>query len=270
MIATTPRTANSVEETTFEAQNVTAYYAGRPACRNISLDFPSNSVTALIGPSGCGKSTFLRCLNRLHEEIPDATVDGVVSLNGMNIYDRKFEPIVARRTIGMILQKPSPFPTMTIWENAIAGLRFSGRSTSQKDQREVAERVLREANLWEEVKDVLDRPGVSLSGGQQQRLCVARAIAVRPRILLMDEPASALDPISTARLEDLIVELAKEMTIIIVTHNLQQAARISKCTAFMLSGEESVGELIEVGTTDQIFTRPNEKRTEDYITGRFG
>jgi len=270
MIATPPQSADGAEQTDFKAENVTAYYAGRPACRDITLTFPPNSVTALIGPSGCGKSTFLRCLNRLHEEIPNATVDGVVSLNGTNIYDKGFEPIVARRNIGMILQKPSPFPTMAIWENAVAGLRFSGRSVGHKEQREVAERVLREANLWEEVKDVLDRPGVSLSGGQQQRLCVARAIAVRPRILLMDEPASALDPISTSRLEDLVVELSKEMTIIIVTHNLQQAARVAKNTAFMLSGEERVGELIEVGTTDQIFTRPNDKRTEDYITGRFG
>jgi phosphate transport system ATP-binding protein len=262
--------ARDLELAEFKAERVTAFYAGHPACRDVTVAFPSNSVTALIGPSGCGKSTFLRCLNRLHEEIPNATVEGSVTLDGTNIYAKGFAPIIVRRAIGMVLQKPSPFPTMSIWENAIAGLRLSGRLRNRKHQRELAEQVLREANLWEEVKDVLERPGVSLSGGQQQRLCVARAIAVRPRILLLDEPASALDPISTAKLEELVVTLARGMTIIIVTHNLQQAARISNYTAFMLAGETRVGELIEAGPTDRVFARPQKRQTEDYITGRFG
>jgi phosphate transport system ATP-binding protein len=257
-------------ETALTAVNLSAYYAGSPAFRDVTLDFPPRAITAIIGPSGCGKSTFLRCLNRLHEEIPEASVEGIVAFNGMNIYAKGYEPIVARRNIGMVLQKPCPFPTMSIWENAIAGLRFGGSAAARRTQREVAEQVLRAANLWDEVKDVLDRSGVSLSGGQQQRLCVARAIAVRPQVLLLDEPASALDPHSTAKLEELIVELAKEMTIVIVTHNLQQAARISNYVAFMLSDEDRVGALVEAGPTADLFTRPVKKQTEDYVAGRFG
>jgi phosphate transport system ATP-binding protein len=262
--------AAATDRSNFIARGVTAYYAGRPACENVSISFAPRAVTALIGPSGCGKSTFLRCLNRLHEEIPDATVEGAVVLNGANIYADGFQSVLVRRSVGMVLQKPCPFPTMSIWENAIAGLRYSGRTTDRHKLREIAERVLVEANLWDEVKDVLDRPGVSLSGGQQQRLCVARAIAVRPQVLLLDEPASALDPLSTVKLEELIVKLAKEMTIVIVTHNLQQAVRISQFAAFMLSGEDRVGRMIEFGPAGQLFTHPRRQETADYVSGRFG
>jgi len=221
-------------------------------------------VTALIGPSGCGKSTFVRCLNRLHEETPGARAEGKVLLQGKNIYGFKVDPVSIRRKIGMVFQKPNPFPSLTIFENVVAGLKLAG-IRRKSILLEVAERSLRQAALWDEVKDKLSHLGTSLSGGQQQRLCIARALAVEPPILLMDEPTSALDPISTAKIEELVLDLKKSMMIIMVTHNMQQAARISDKTAFFL-----LGELIEFGETSSVFTVPKERRTEQYITGKFG
>jgi phosphate transport system ATP-binding protein len=241
-----------------------AWFGGTQALKNVSLNFKPNTVTALIGPSGCGKSTFVRCLNRLHEEVPGARASGEVVLEGMDIYGTGVDPVMIRRKIGMVFQKPNPFPALSVFDNVAAGLKLAGirRRTVLK---EVVERSLIHAALWEEVKDKLTAPGTSLSGGQQQRLCIARALAVQPPVLLMDEPTSALDPISTAKIEELIMELKNETTIIIVTHNLQQAARISDKTAFFL-----LGEMVECGETSVIFTVPKEKRTERYITGKFG
>jgi phosphate transport system ATP-binding protein len=235
------------------------------ALRNIDLKVGANLVTAIIGPSGCGKSTLVRCLNRMHEEVPGATAAGEVLLDGEDTYAPGLDPAQVRRRIGMVFQKPTPFPTMTIAENVAAGLRLNNAGLSRAERDEVVERSLRQAALWEEVKDRLNAPGVSLSGGQQQRLCVARALAVEPEVLLMDEPCSALDPISTAHIEELLFELKESYTIVIVTHNMQQAARTSDFTAFMY-----IGELIEFGDTKQIFTNPSRPETEDYITGRFG
>jgi phosphate transport system ATP-binding protein len=228
------------------------------------------SVTAFIGPSGCGKSTLLRTLNRMHEVTPGARVDGKVLLDGEDIYGSSVDPVNVRRTIGMVFQRPNPFPTMSIYDNVVAGLKLAGRQPKKKLD-EVVEKSLRGANLWNEVKDRLNKPGAGLSGGQQQRLCIARAIAVEPQVLLMDEPCSALDPISTLAIEDLIQELKSKYTIVIVTHNMQQAARVSEQTAFFnLSGVGKPGKLIEMDETQKIFTNPADKRTEDYITGRFG
>jgi phosphate transport system ATP-binding protein len=227
-------------------------------------------VTAFIGPSGCGKSTVLRSLNRMHEVIPGAYVEGEILLDGENIYDRRIDPVAVRNTIGMVFQKANPFPTMSIEENVVAGLKLSGVK-NRKKLAEVAEKSLRGANLWEEVKDRLDKPGGGLSGGQQQRLCIARAIAVEPEVLLMDEPCSALDPISTLAVEDLIHELKEDFTIVIVTHNMQQAARVSDQTAFFsLEAAGRPGQLVEVGPTKKIFESPERQETEDYISGRFG
>ncbi|MDE2572137.1 MAG: phosphate ABC transporter ATP-binding protein [bacterium] len=251
-------------------RGIGASYRKRPAIRNVSLDFKPRTVTALIGPSGCGKTTLLRCLNRIHEVTRGATVEGVVELEGQNIYAPGVDPVAVRRRIGMVFQRPNPFPTMSILDNVVAGLRLVGECRTRSAKLEVAERTLRLAALWDEVKDKLDRSGLSLSGGQQQRLCIARALATEPEVLLMDEPASALDPISTAKIEDLMTTLAERYAIIVVTHNMQQAARVSQETAFMLAGEEAVGELIEFGPTAELFTRPKDRRTEDYITGRFG
>jgi phosphate transport system ATP-binding protein len=253
-----------------EAQELSASYGRRPAVADVSLVFPRAAATALIGPSGCGKTTLLRCLNRLHEAAPGATVTGRVLLDGADIYGPETSPIAVRRHIGMVFQRANPFPTMSIRDDVVSGLRLAKGITSKAVLEESGERALRRAVLWDEVKDKLNNPGRSLSGGQQQRLCIARALAADPEILLMDEATSALDPIATAQIEDLINELAKETTIIAVTHNMQQAARISTYTAFMLAGEDRVGRLVEFGETDQIFTRPREKRTEDYVTGRFG
>jgi phosphate transport system ATP-binding protein len=225
----------------------------------------ANVVTAIIGPSGCGKSTLVRCLNRMHEVIPGAHAEGEVLLDGENIYGTGVDPVQVRRRIGMVFQKPTPFPTMSIEQNVAAGLELNGVGLKASERGEVVETCLRQAALWEEVKDRLGRPGGSLSGGQQQRLCVARALAVKPEVLLMDEPCSALDPISTARIEELLLELKENYTIVIVTHNMQQAARTSDYTAFMYTGD-----LIEFGETRQIFTNPARRETEDYITGRFG
>ena len=228
------------------------------------------SVTSFIGPSGCGKSTVLRTLNRMHEEIPGARVDGEVLLDGEDIYARSADAVAVRRTIGMVFQRPNPFPTMSIRDNVVAGLKLQGVRDKKKLD-EVAEASLRGANLWKEVKDRLDKPGGSLSGGQQQRLCIARAIAVQPDVLLMDEPCSALDPISTLAIEDLIGDLKKEYTIVIVTHNMQQAARVSDQTAFFnLEATGKPGKLVEIDDTEKIFSNPHEQATEDYISGRFG
>jgi len=241
-----------------------AYYGTNPALRGVSLELAPNRVTAIIGPSGCGKSTLIRCINRMHEEIPGTRVHGRVLLDGQNIYAPDTDPVAVRAAIGMVFQRPNPFPTMSVFDNVAAGLRLSG-AASNRDLRERVETALRGAGLWNEVKENLEKRGVDLSGGQQQRLCIARAIAVEPEVILMDEPCSALDPAATLRIEELIAELRKRYTIVIVTHNMQQAARVAESTAFMLSGE-----LIEFGPTDKIFTNPDDQRTEDYVTGRFG
>ncbi|WP_214105896.1 phosphate ABC transporter ATP-binding protein PstB [Acrocarpospora catenulata] len=247
-----------------------AYYGSHKAIEDVSMTIEPRSVTAFIGPSGCGKSTFLRTLNRMHEVIPGARVEGKVLLDGVDLYGSGVEPVSVRRSIGMVFQRPNPFPTMSIYENVAAGLRLNRRMPrSQTD--EVVEESLRGANLWNEVKDRLNKPGAGLSGGQQQRLCIARAIAVKPQVLLMDEPCSALDPISTLAIEDLITKLKQEYTIVIVTHNMQQAARISDRTAFFnLAAQGQPGKVIEMDVTTRMFTSPSEKATEDYITGRFG
>jgi phosphate transport system ATP-binding protein len=251
-------------------EDLTALYGNRVALAGVSISFPEESVTALIGPSGCGKSTFLRCLNRIHEAAGTATVRGRVLLDGQDIYAPEVNPIVIRRRVGMVFQRANPFPTMSILDDVTTGLRYAGRARTRMERVEQAERVLRMAALWDEVKDKLNQPGIALSGGQQQRLCIARALAVNPDILLMDEPTSALDPIATAQIEELITSLADAYTMVCVSHNMQQAARISDYTAFMLAGSDYVGHLVEVGETDKIFTRPQDQRTEDYITGRFG
>ena len=241
-----------------------AWFGGFQAVKSVSIDFEANTVSAIIGPSGCGKSTFIRCLNRLHEEVPDARASGEVLLEGMNIYGQEVDSVAVRRKIGMVFQKPNPFPSLSVFDNVAAGLKLAGiRKASAL--RERVEESLRLSALWDEVKEKLHAPGTSLSGGQQQRLCIARALAVEPSVLLMDEPTSALDPISTARIEELMTELKKNVTIVIVTHNMQQAARISDKTAFFL-----LGDLVEYGETSKLFTSPQDTRTESYITGRFG
>jgi phosphate transport system ATP-binding protein len=248
-----------------EVLNLRAFFGKNEVLHNVGLSVDENHVTAMIGPSGCGKSTLVRCLNRMHEVVPGASCTGEVLLDGDDIYAPGVDPVQVRRRIGMVFQKPSPFPTMSIEDNVAAGLKLNGVALGRADRDELVEKSLRQAALWDEVKDHLKRPGAGLSGGQQQRLCVARAIAVEPEILLMDEPCSALDPISTARIEELLLELKANYTIVIVTHNMQQAARCSDYTAFMYSGN-----LIEFGETKQIFTMPAKRETEDYITGRFG
>ncbi|MDZ7915211.1 MAG: phosphate ABC transporter ATP-binding protein PstB [Rhodococcus sp. (in: high G+C Gram-positive bacteria)] len=253
-----------------DIKDLDIYYGSFQAVDSVTLSVPPRSVTALIGPSGCGKSTVLRSLNRMHEVTPGARVEGSVLLDGEDIYASNVDPVGVRRTIGMVFQRPNPFPTMSIKDNVVAGLKLMGTKGGKKLD-EVAESALRGANLWNEVKDRLDKPGGGLSGGQQQRLCIARAIAISPDVLLMDEPCSALDPISTLAIEDLIGELKKDFTIVIVTHNMQQAARVSDQTAFFnLKGVGQPGRLIEVGETEKIFSNPDEKSTEDYISGRFG
>jgi phosphate transport system ATP-binding protein len=246
-------------------RRLNAYFGKVHAVKDVSLGVAENKVTAIIGPSGCGKSTLVRCLNRMHEVIPGATVEGEVILDGKNIYEPDVDPVQVRRRIGMVFQKPAPFPTMSIEDNVAAGLTLNGVGVGRAERARLVERSLWQAALWDEVKDQLRRPGTSLSGGQQQRLCVARALAVEPEVLLMDEPCSALDPISTARIEELLLELKATYTIAIVTHNMQQAARCSDYTAFLYTGS-----LIEFGETNQIFTNPTRHETEEYITGRFG
>ena len=250
-------------------QDVDIFYGDFKAVEGVSLKVQANSVTAFIGPSGCGKSTVLRTINRMHEVIPRATSRGL--LDDEDIYGPGVDPVNVRRTIGMVFQRPNPFPTMSIAENVLAGVRLAGGRLSKSDAEAIVEESLRGANLWEEVKDRLAKPGSGLSGGQQQRLCIARAIAVKPQVLLMDEPCSALDPISTLAIEDLIRELVEQYTIIIVTHNMQQAGRVSDTTGFFnLAGVGQPGRLVEMGATSEIFSRPTEPATEDYISGRFG
>ena len=249
--------------TAIEIRGLKAWFGKTEALHGINMTVQSNHATAIIGPSGCGKSTFIRCLNRMHETNPDAKAEGFVKVGGMDVYE--MPAVDVRRRVGMVFQKPNPFPTMSIYDNVAAGLKLNG-SHNRKVLDEAVERSLRQAALWDEVKDVLKKKsGASVSGGQQQRLCIARALAVNPEVLLMDEPASALDPISTAKIEDLIFDLKQKLTIVIVTHNMQQASRVAEFTGFFL-----MGNLIEFDRTEKIFTNPSDKRTEDYITGRFG
>jgi len=243
-------------------RKLSAFFRTTRALKDVNLDVLPRNVLAVIGPSGCGKSTFLRCLNRMHELVPGATISGQVLIDGEDIYAREIDPVLLRRRVGMVFQRPNPFPTMSVFENVASGLKLNGIRTRYADQ---VEKSLKRAALWDEVKDRLGESALSLSGGQQQRLCIARALAVEPEVLLMDEPASALDPIATARIEELIRELRERYTIVIVTHNMQQAARVSDWTAFFY-----MGELVECGRTEQVFTNPKESRTEDYVTGKFG
>src|SRR5438105_5777562 len=247
-----------------EVKALNAWFGATQVVRDIDLAIAPVAVTAIIGPSGCGKSTFVRCLNRMHEVVPDARVSGSVMLDSEDLYAPDADPVQIRRRVGMVFQKPNPFPTMSVFDNVAAGLRLSGMR-NRAALADTVERALRQAALWDEVKDQLGKSGASLSGGQQQRLCIARALAVEPEVMLMDEPCSALDPIATAKIEELILELRKSLTSVIVTHNMQQAARVSEATGFFL-----MGELVEFGVTRELFTSPRDKRTEDYITGRFG
>jgi phosphate transport system ATP-binding protein len=257
-------TNESVSACTFQVKDLSIWYGEKRAIDSVTMDIVSNAVTAIIGPSGCGKSTFIRALNRMHELVPKTRVQGTVLLQGDDLYSSDVDPAIVRRRVGMVFQKSNPFPTMSIGENVVIGLRLNG-VRNQKFLNERLEKSLRMAALWDEVKDDLHKPGTSLSGGQQQRLCIARALAVQPEVLLMDEPCSALDPIATAKIEELIYELKTQYTIVTVTHNMQQAGRISDYTAFFY-----LGKLIEFGPTTKIFTNPSERQTEDYITGRFG
>lgn len=254
-----------------EVDDLNVYYGDFLAVEGVSMNIEPRSVTAFIGPSGCGKSTFLRTLNRMHEVIDGAHVEGKVLLDGEDLYGPGIDPVLVRRQVGMVFQRPNPFPTMSLRENVLAGVLLNNKRLTKSDQDDLVEQSLKGANLWEEVKDRLDRPGSSLSGGQQQRLCIARAIAVEPEVLLMDEPCSALDPISTLAIEDLIEELKSEYTIVIVTHNMQQASRVSDRTAFFnIAGTGKPGKLIEYDETTTIFSNPSVKATEDYVSGRFG
>jgi phosphate transport system ATP-binding protein len=255
----------------FEANGVNLYYGSFQAVKDFDMAVEPNKVTALIGSSGCGKTTVLRSLNRMHELTPGARVEGNILLDGHDIYASNVDPVEVRRLVGMVFQAPNPFPTMSVYENAAAGLTLNRKGIKKSEKDDIVERSLRGAHLWNEVKDRLDSPGSGLSGGQQQRLCIARAIAVEPEVLLMDEPCSALDPVATLAVEDLIAELKDRYTIVIVTHNMQQAARASDVTAFLnLEGSGEAGRLVEMGPTEKIFTRPDKKETEDYVSGRFG
>ncbi|WP_129360446.1 MULTISPECIES: phosphate ABC transporter ATP-binding protein PstB [Micrococcaceae] len=254
-----------------DVEHLNVYYGDFLAVDDITMEIEPRSVTAFIGPSGCGKSTFLRTLNRMHEVIPGAYVEGKVNLDGENLYGKGVDPVRVRSQVGMVFQRPNPFPTMSIRDNVLAGVKLNSRRISRSDAQTLVESSLRSANLWEEVKDRLDKPGSGLSGGQQQRLCIARSIAVRPDVILMDEPCSALDPISTLAVEDLINELKEDYTVVIVTHNMQQAARVSDKTAFFnIAGTGKPGKLIEYAPTQEIFNKPQNKATEDYVSGRFG
>jgi phosphate transport system ATP-binding protein len=254
-----------------DVENLNVYYGDFLAVDDVSMGIDARSVTAFIGPSGCGKSTLLRTLNRMHEVIPGARAEGKVLLDGENLYGPGVDPVLVRSMIGMVFQRPNPFPTMSIRDNVLAGVKLNSKRISRSDADDLVEGSLQGANLWNEVKDRLDKPGSGLSGGQQQRLCIARAIAVKPEVILMDEPCSALDPISTLAIEDLISELKEEYTVVIVTHNMQQASRVSDRTAFFnIAGTGKPGKLIEYGPTTEIFSNPTEKQTEDYVSGRFG
>ncbi len=254
-----------------DVKDLNIYYSDFLAVAGVEMSVEPRSVTAFIGPSGCGKSTFLRTLNRMHEVIPGAHVQGSVAMDGIDLYGSDVDPVAVRRNVGMVFQRPNPFPTMSIADNVLAGIRLNNKRISKSDAADVVEGSLKKANLWNEVKDRLNRPGSGLSGGQQQRLCIARAIAVKPQVLLMDEPCSALDPISTLAIEDLISELKHDYTIVIVTHNMQQAARVSDRTAFFnLKATGQPGRLVEIDETSTMFSSPREQATEDYISGRFG
>jgi len=271
-LATSPvRTSNAEErdkDIVLRTRNLSIYYGRFKAVHEVNMDIKRNRITALIGPSGCGKSTLLRAFNRMNDLIPEARAEGVVEFHGFNLYDKKIDAVDVRRRIGMVFQKPNPFPK-SIYENVLYGVRLT-RRLSKSEADEIVERSLRAAALWDEVKDKLNKLGTALSGGQQQRLCIARAIAVQPEVILMDEPCSALDPIATLKIEELMRDLAKDYTIVIVTHNMQQAARVSHYTAMMMMREDRAGEVIEFDETDVIFTKPKDKRTEDYVSGRFG
>jgi phosphate transport system ATP-binding protein len=258
-----PQPASRREVGDVELRRLSAYYGGNRAVKDIDLRFDPGEVTAIIGPSGCGKSTMVRCINRMHEEIEGARAEGQVLLDGLDLYDPRIDVVAVRRSVGMVFQKPNPFPTMSVIDNVTAGLRLSGAPRGEMEER--GREALEGAGLWDEVKGRLKAPGVGLSGGQQQRLCIARALAVEPEVLLMDEPCSALDPVATLRIEELIGELSRRVTIVIVTHNMQQAARVADTTVFMLDGE-----LVEVGPTEKLFTTPDDERTEQYVTGKFG
>jgi phosphate transport system ATP-binding protein len=260
--STAREAAPSAQGHAITLRKLSAFYGETHAVKEVDLDYAANRVTAMIGPSGCGKSTLVRCINRMHEEIPGARATGEVRLDDLDLYDDGVDVVSVRRAIGMVFQKPNPFPTMSIYDNVAAGLRLSG---TRGDTRERVEQSLRGAGLWDEVKDRLNQPGIGLSGGQQQRLCIARTIAVEPEVILMDEPCSALDPIATLKIEELIHDLKQRYTIVIVTHNMQQAARVADTTAFMLAGE-----MIEHAATDKIFSTPDDSRTEEYVTGKFG
>ena len=258
-----------------DVSDLDIYYGDFKAVEGVNMSIRARAVTAFIGPSGCGKSTFLRALNRMHEVIPGARVEGKVMVSGQSLYDPTVDPVAVRRQIGMVFQRPNPFPTMSIYDNVLAGNKLNAAKLKKSEGETIVERSLRAANLWNEVKDRLNKPGMGLSGGQQQRLCIARAIAVEPQVLLMDEPCSALDPISTSAIEDLIHELKTDYTIVIVTHNMQQAARVSDRTAFFTAevnaeSDRRTGLLVEFDTTQKIFSNPSDKRTENYVTGRFG
>ncbi|WP_210649387.1 phosphate ABC transporter ATP-binding protein [Nocardioides sp. SYSU D00065] len=255
---------------TLEARDITAWFGNHQVLDRVSLTMPASGITALIGPSGCGKSTFLRILNRMHELVPSAALAGEVLLDGEDIYDPQRKLTDARRAIGMVFQKPNPFPAMSIRENVIAGLRLTGTKMNKSAKEELVEECLVRGGLWKEVKDRLDSPGGGLSGGQQQRLCIARSLAIKPRVLLMDEPCSALDPTSTRVIEETMKDLAQQVTIVIVTHNMQQAARVSDTCAFFLASQGTPGVIVEHGDTDAMFTSPRDSRTSDYVNGRFG
>jgi len=264
IISETKKVQESTEKYKVRIEKVNGWYGAKRAIKDVNLNVKDNAVTAFIGPSGCGKTTLLRCLNRMHEMTPGAHADGRVVVDGIDIYDKSIDPVVIRRRIGMVFQKPNPFPTMSIFDNVAAGLKLNGMN-NKTIIREIVEESLKNAALWDEVKNELDKPGMSLSGGQQQRLCIARALAMQPEVLLMDEPTSSLDPIGSSKIEELVRILKDSVTIIIVTHNMQQAARVSDFTAFMY-----LGDLIEYGATNQIFMKPEKELTERYISGKFG
>ncbi|MEU9750690.1 MULTISPECIES: phosphate ABC transporter ATP-binding protein [Streptomyces] len=269
-LPTVPASSGVASPATLEAEEISAWFADHKVLDRVSLTMPALEVTALIGPSGCGKSTFLRILNRMHELIPSASLAGRVLLDGDDIYDRGRRITRARREIGMVFQKPNPFPAMSLYDNVLAGLKLNGIRANSSGKDSLVEECLTKAGLWREVKDRLRQPGGALSGGQQQRLCIARSLAVRPRVLLMDEPCSALDPTSTRRIEETIADLKEEVTIVIVTHNMQQAARVSDNCAFFLAEQGTPGVIVEHGSTDAMFNSPQDSRTSDYVNGRFG
>ena len=265
-----PVTESEAWEDGMVIRDLSAWYGNFRAIRDVNLLVGPRRVTAVIGPSGCGKSTLIRCLNRMHEVAPRARVAGHVYLRSEDIYGNGSDPVRVRRRVGMVFQKPNPFPTMSVFDNVAAGLRLNSLFSRRSHLAEVVEQGLRRAALWDEVSDKLNRPATELSGGQQQRLCIARALAIEPEVILMDEPCSALDPVATLKIEDLMRELSRIYTIVIVTHNMQQAARVADCTAVMMMAEDRAGEMVEFGATSDVFTNPKNKKTEDYITGRFG